>query len=365
MTPGLSYSDVLACSSAILPWIGGLMAKSTGLLLGVLVAVALLGARRAALRHWTASVGFVALLVLPLLSLWVSRGDQGTIGPPFALPSAAASSIPGWLWIGMAIWAVVAGALLIRLLVDLVLLTWYARREATVVEPWTRRARELARRVGVGRDVRVLRTDAVDIPYTWGLLHPVILLPRTATGWTAERMDAVLFHELGHVRRNDTLFAILSRVTCALYWFHPLAWWVDRSARESAERSCDMLVVEQGITPARYARDLLEILRDARRPAVSLAPTMARESHLAHRIVALVERRPGRSRAGRLPTVAILLVVLLTTFTLAAVSVPGSADPFGDTSACFGEPLPIETEMEEAPMSTEPEQEPYTPMESF
>jgi beta-lactamase regulating signal transducer with metallopeptidase domain len=176
----------------------------------------------------------------------------------------------------------------------------------------------------------------------------------------------VLLHELGHVRRLDGLFVILSRIACALYWFHPLVWWVQRRAREDAERACDLLVVEEGISPSRYARHLLEIIRSARRPGAALAPTMASPSHMARRIAELTELTPAASRVGKAAATFVLFTMILSTVLLAAASVPGALSPQEGASACSDVRPLLESQPEptvEGPQSVEPEL--FTPAEGF
>lgn len=361
-------TDLLSCSAAFVPWLGGLTAKATILLAAILVAGTLMARRHAPLRHLTATLGLVALTLLPLLSLslsWEAREGSGAVPsfgtPPPVVITGVTGELPTVL---LAAWGAVASLLLTWLALDLGLLWWHIRRSAVPMED--RRVAELQRRVGIRRPVRVLRTDAFDIPCTWGALRPVILLPHRAMTWTREQLDAVLLHELGHVRRMDSLFVILSRVTCALYWFHPLVWWVHRRAREDAERACDLLVVEEGVSPSRYARHLLEIIRSARRPGATLAPTMASPSQMARRIVELTELRPTASRVGKATASFVLLIVLLSTILLAAASVPGTLSPQEEASACSDARPVLESRPDpswEGPQSVEPES--FTPVEAF
>jgi hypothetical protein len=364
----LTFPDtaLLSCSAALVPWIGTLAAKATVWLAGLLVVGSLMARRQAPLRHLMGTVGLASLTLLPLLSLtvsWDRTPGDGSVVPALALP-AAGFDLPTLL---VAVWGTVAGLLLGWLALDIALLWWHLHRGATPLD--MPRASELARQVGIRRPVRVLQTDAFDIPCTWGLRRPVILLPRQADGWSAEQLDAVLLHELGHVRRLDGLFVILARIACALYWFHPLAWWVHRRSREDAERACDLLVVEHGVAPARYARHLLEIVRAAQDPPSVLAPTMASPSHMARRIIELTELTPASARVGRLAAMSVLSALLISTVLLAAAAVPGAPSPYEEAAACSDAGLPMGSSPESPDPSWEQQQsvepEPFTPMEEF
>lgn len=343
--------QVFSCSSALWPWAVGLLANVTLLLLGVAGAGVLLR-RRSPFRHLVGSLGLCAVVVLPALNLLVSWewGLAAVARTSWSVLPDGLSFLarpPGGAGLRRAlflVWAAGAALMVLRSAADLGLLWWHARRGA-VRAPGrcSRRVAGLARRLGIRRPVEVLHSRTLDIPCTWGLRRPVILLPRSALAWSDERIKAVLLHELGHVRRRDVLFTALSRLACALYWFHPLAWWVERGAREDAERACDSLVVEQGVAPERYARHLLAIVRDARRRMPRLASAMAAESHLARRIAALVRGRPAASRLGRAAVAAALLCLVVPTVVLANVSIPGlmAVEPGQDAPDC-SDPAPLE-----------------------
>jgi len=361
-------TDLLSCSAVLLPWVAGLAAKVTILLAALLAVGSLMTRRHAPARHLMATLGLLGLILLPLLSLSLTwEAEPGSIPLP-ALHARSAAAVAGTSGVLptvlLAGWGAVASLLLVWLALDLGMLWWHIRRSTLPLEQ--QRVTELARRVGIRRTVRALRSDALDIPCTWGVRRPVILLPRTAVLWTPEQLDAVLLHELGHVRRMDGLFVILSRIACALFWFHPLVWWVQRRAREDAERACDLLVVEQGVPASHYARHLLEIIRSARRPGSSLAPTMASPSHIVRRIVELTELTPTASRVGKAAAAFVLLAVLLSTVLLAATPVPGALSPQEEALACSEERPLLESQPDpawEGPQSVEPEL--FTPVDNF
>jgi len=83
----------------------------------------------------------------------------------------------------------------------------------------------------MGRAARVVESAAAAMPMMCGVLRPVIILPAGAGQWQAERLRAVLLHELLHVRRRDLAAQAVAQAACCLYWFHPLAWIAGRQLR--------------------------------------------------------------------------------------------------------------------------------------
>ncbi len=105
----------------------------------------------------------------------------------------------------------------------------------------------------------------------------------------------MLLHELAHVARLDCLTQTLAMVACAMYWFHPAAWWAARRLRVERELACDDRVIAAGTEPREYAGHLLEIayaLGASRAPA--LAVTMARRGQLESRLLAALDAARNR-----------------------------------------------------------------------
>lgn len=373
------YREVFACASTLWPWVTALLANATLLLIVLAFAGPLLSRRNPPLRHLVGTLGLGCLTLLPLISVTVGRdaGLRVALRDPFSALSGMAPLVPP-AFIGtpdlativLAVWAAGAALILARLAVDVVLLEWHTRRRAVSLDSWNRRACRLALRLGIERPVRVLHSDAVGIPCTWGFLRPVILLPASALAWDDERREAVLLHELGHIGRHDGLSAMLSRIACAIYWFHPLAWWIARGAGEDAERACDRLVIESGLTPQRYARHMLQIVRDARRPAHALAPSMAAESQLARRIASLLDPRPSRSRTGRAAGISAAAGLVIAVLALATMSAPAASidipGPGATGQGCTEPAAPVDSSTEtEFPQLSSEEPDLFTPTEGY
>jgi len=153
-------------------------------------------------------------------------------------------------------------------------------------------ARHLA---GVSRPVRLLVSDEVRVPATWGVRRPVVALPAAASLWCAERLRVVLLHELLHVRRHDVLVEWLLEAVTIAFWFHPAVWLAAGRLRLERERACDEAVLHAGGTRASdYCAHLVEIMRAAATPpsGVVVAPGMAAPATLESRVRALLVAPP-------------------------------------------------------------------------
>ena len=178
-----------------------------------------------------------------------------------------------------------------------------------------RRAEEIGReRTADGREVRLLRSDRVAVPVVWGLFRPVLLLPADVEEWPAERFRVVLQHELAHLQRWDGISLVLTRIAVSLFWFHPLAWSLERAGRSECERACDDLVLASGTKPSEYADHLLAIARDmpAFDPFRSVTLAMSRKTQLEGRLLSILQRDVARRVfSGRGVAIACALAVVV------------------------------------------------------
>lgn len=170
------------------------------------------------------------------------------------------------------------------------------------------------------RDVRLLRSPRVAVPIVWGFFKPVLLLPVDVVTWPVERLRVVLLHELAHLKRWDGISLILTRAAVSLFWFHPLAWSLERAGRSECERACDDLVLASGTKPSVYADHLLEIARSMPvfDPFRSVTLAMSRKTQLEGRLLSILQKDVARRMfSGRRVAIACALAV--------AVIVPVSA----------------------------------------
>jgi len=173
------------------------------------------------------------------------------------------------------------------------------------------RLRWLCRDLGIRREVVLLGSDEIDVPITAGILDPKIILSPQSAAWSETRRNAVLCHELAHVKRLDALTQLIAAIACALYWLNPLVWLAVRAMRAERERACDDYVLARGTSASEYAHELLEIVTMLRRPQPTAALAMARRSQLEGRVLALLNPHVthGLLSRGAAALVSVALVV--------------------------------------------------------
>lgn len=122
-----------------------------------------------------------------------------------------------------------------------------------------------ATRVHCGTRAAVFESGAVSMPLSTGILAPCVVLPPGWRDWPDDKRDAVLAHEQAHIRRRDMLVALLAQVNRAIFWFHPLAWWLQRTLAVAAEHACDETAARIVGHPRRYAQVLIDMAEAVQR----------------------------------------------------------------------------------------------------
>ena len=237
--------------------------------------------RSGSVRHAAWSAVLVVMLTMPLLMAIVPEIEvpvpstpaldfgtvaapdllqQGPVQPgrlssPAGTPATAghavgpAPSRVSWTAVLITTYAAVAALLLIRLAAGWVVVRRMVR--SAVATP-------------LDRTHQVLSSAAVAAPLTTGIFRSVIVLPSDWTGWDEFKLRAVLAHEHAHIARRDALVSFIAQVNRAVFWFHPLAWWLERTIAVAAEHAADERAVREESEAGAYARVLLEFAEAVR-----------------------------------------------------------------------------------------------------
>jgi uncharacterized protein (TIGR03435 family) len=182
-------------------------------------------------------------------------------------------------WVEVVTWSY--GAVALLLLARFTVGVWMVRRLLSAAQPIERGAWESAQ---------------ITVPVTVGWLRPRVVLPIEWRAWPADKLNAVLTHEGAHARRRDGLVAAIAALNRCLFWFHPLAWVLERRLALLAEEACDEYSVATLGERDSYARLLLAMAATVDASHGRLrghALTMAASSHIKCRVESLL--RPGRT----------------------------------------------------------------------
>ena len=276
----------------------------------------------AAVRYWIWFVASAKFLVpLPLLQ---QLGDRMGRSFPEPLPVSVAlvesanaifvPSIPQGLELGhhllsplavvaAGIWALGAALLCLRWI-----LQWNAIRSLLAFAP----------RVSMDLPVPVRITADERTTGVFGIFRPVVILPRQLMhALDMRQLQAVLAHEVCHVRRHDNLTAAIHRCVEVLFWFHPLVWWVGANLLREREVACDEAVVEEGHEQEVYAESILSACRlgvTARFAAVAASTG----GDLSQRLSSIMSDRRAQPITQRRFTVLFTMATLVCFAPLAA-----------------------------------------------
>jgi beta-lactamase regulating signal transducer with metallopeptidase domain len=201
------------------------------------------------------------------------------------------------------------------------------RRRGVCAAPaeWQQRLRELAAAVRVSQPVELLESCLAGVPLVIGYWRPVILMPLGAlTGLSAEQVEAILIHELAHIRRADYLVSLAQSLIEGLFFFHPAMWWISAVVRAEREYACDDVVVALRPDARAYAA-ALTTLEQNRWPAMGAAAA-ANGGNLVRRIRRLLgEPAPARIPSARASALAGALVLIAAVATALVVWPPAKS----------------------------------------
>ncbi|MGN6395518.1 MAG: M56 family metallopeptidase [Mucilaginibacter sp.] len=149
-----------------------------------------------------------------------------------------------------------------------------------------------ARKLNIGRQISVKFSELIDVPCMIGYFKPLILLPVSiCTNLSAEEVEAIILHELSHIKRNDYLMNLLQQVITVLLFFNPFTQLINRIINQERENGCDDLVVEETGEPLVYAQALIK-LEEARRSNFQLAlAATGKKFHLLNRIERIMKTK--------------------------------------------------------------------------
>jgi beta-lactamase regulating signal transducer with metallopeptidase domain/uncharacterized coiled-coil protein SlyX len=282
-------------------------------------------------RYWTGisalclqilfSAGTFALYYQPR-ALQVAMPNVTHFAEPFVTKSTQVMVAMPWykqtLWLLQSnldtivlFWVIGASVLLLRLIGSWV---YVQQLKAEGIRLTESRIQEMFRRIATKLNIRstvhLFESVRVSTPVVIGFIKPVVLLPvGLATGLTTKQIEAILAHELAHVKRFDYLVNLLQSLVEVVYFFHPALWWLSSRVRAEREHCCDDVAVQVCGDKLAFARALAEVEAFRQSPALAMA-FASKKGMMLQRVkrVLGVTEKPQRRMS---PNVLVLFVLLV------------------------------------------------------
>ena len=227
-----------------------------------------------------------------------------------------------WQSVVVIAWLVGVGLMLLRVSLAMHQSMAMTADASSVPEQITQTLEAQCKRLGISRHVAVALSERVDVPGVIGVFWPTLVLPLSlGSGLTPNELQAIIVHELVHIRRHDFAVNLVQMLVESLYFFNPAVWWLSRRVRIEREACVDSAVVRLTGESLEYATLLGKIGRQlvaggASDALVGLAGRSG-EGTLLERVKRVVE--PGISPRIRLPWATLFVVLLLSALGIAAV----------------------------------------------
>jgi bla regulator protein blaR1 len=310
MMPSFSLPNLVAfvAQVALIVSAGGLFAWGFGL-----------RAPRVVLAYWQALL--LACVLLPVVQPWQETfraADPALATTPAVLSetsvasfeSATASATPSSRSIAFWVFLILGAGITARALwlaIGAARLQWL-RRTASPIDPpaafvWAQD------RVGSGAEIRI--SDGVSGPITFGVRHPIVILPPAVLTMDVRVQEAIACHELLHVRRRDWLWEILEEGVRTVFWFHPAVWWLIGRIQLSREQVVDDITISVTNSREQYVNALL-VVALAKSPITLVpAPLFLRKSLLKQRVAQILQETTMSTRRLVASTAASALALVI------------------------------------------------------
>ncbi|MEE8376838.1 MAG: M56 family metallopeptidase, partial [Candidatus Aminicenantaceae bacterium] len=352
--------------------------KSSVILIFTFMLVFLFRNKSASLRHFLLSVSLISLLLFPFLSTltkgWETgllptwntgegrsqisqRWDQdrrktiplNSINPSLADKQLQALKLEkngrfnfflskysiskGFFGLVLvAIWSAGLVVLLSRIFIGLYGAHRLTRQGKEISDSsWRQLLNHFLEAISIKRNISLFSHKNVNIPLTWGVIKPVVILPTESRNWTQDQRSSALFHELSHIKRSDFLIKILARCSVALYWFNPLSWFAFRMMKKEQEKACDELVLKTGVKPSTYAVNLLSIKKAGQfhwNPPTAALGAVGK-SQLNERLVAILKQQL-KPKETNMKTKIMLSSLIIMTIAFIGLARPAQSEAFTD-----------------------------------
>ncbi|MFH1197714.1 MAG: M56 family metallopeptidase [bacterium] len=186
---------------------------------------------------------------------------------------------------------------------------------SSIPEMWEKKIQELSKKIEIQKIIHTYESTLVKIPIVVGHFKPMILLPvGMLAGLPANQIEAIIIHELAHIKRADFIINIFQSVLEVIFFFHPAVWWFSSIIRKEREFICDEITIGATGNPAVYAKALLNMTEHATIKFGLAMPLLNNSKQLIRRIKKMLGENKKSNMRGRYFPAIILSIILVTFF---------------------------------------------------
>lgn len=205
----------------------------------------------------------------------------------------------------------------------------HKKHHEPVPEKLLKKVSSLSASLGIYQNVRVFKSTLVHGPVTYGFFKPVVLIPAALLfSISPAQLEAIITHELAHIKRNDYLVHLLQASLEVLFFFHPCFWWINRVVNEERENATDDLALTTGIRSYDLAHGLAEVANYANGPAPDMALAASGSKHKTLQRIKRILGKPD-SDTNLSPLIPITMILAIIA---ASALVVGAEDQHLGTS---------------------------------
>ena len=222
------------------------------------------------------------------------------------------------------LWWVGIIALLIKLTINL----WQVRQLARANHlPVSKEVMDLFERVkqrlNINKMIQLVQTKEILVPSVIGHLKPIILLPiGLINGLSNDQVEAILLHELSHIKRHDFLVNIIQSIVEVLYFFNPFMWIISKAIRDEREHACDDTAISSGISAPVYAQTLAGVFNYAIKRQ-QFAMSFASKNKLTLKRIQRIMKNQSNNNNKLLATMLFVIAITLSMYYGAQSHAPG------------------------------------------
>jgi beta-lactamase regulating signal transducer with metallopeptidase domain len=181
---------------------------------------------------------------------------------------------------------------------------------------WAARIGKIAGKINLQKKIRTVKSLKVKVPMVTGWLRPVLILPASLlSGIPADQLEAIIAHELAHIKRNDYLVNIIQSLVEIIMFYNPAIWWLSKILRRERENCCDDIALEAGTKSVVYAKALASMQAISLSPPSPAVAIKRNNNHLINRIKRITAMKRNNNNTKEkliaLSSVAIMLSALI------------------------------------------------------